>query len=225
MKYFLGTLFFTLLLISCGDNKIQEGEIEYKISYPYNNIEGVMEMMLPKKMNVIFKGDQLMVVIKKGKIFNTHIVSNEATKSLEMRLDFGSDVYNTFLDSDDIKDLKNSLPKYTISNTNETDTLFGVNIQKYNVDTGIDSVGIIENWFSEDFSTDDASWFSSYDGIKGMPMKYLIDRYGIVMLVEATSIKKREVKDSEFKPQETYEEVSYKRYDSKLKELYDVMME
>lgn len=224
MKYILLSLSI-LVLISCGENKIHQGEIEYKITYPYNDIHGVMEMMLPKKMSVIFKEDKMMITIKKGKIFSTKIISNETTRDLEMRLDFGSDVYNTHLDEKDLANLMESLPQYDVEGPALQDTIFGCNINKYQVNSGIDSIGNIENWFSEDFSTTNAAWFTSYKDLKGMPLKYLIDRYGIIMFVEAVGVKEREVKPEEFDPKETYEEISYKKYDRKLKELYDIMME
>ena len=100
LKLFLG--FFTLFLLSCKDSKIPSGEIEYEISYPHNHVSRVMEMMLPKKMNIIFKEGKMLATIKKGHIFSTEILSDEVNRTVEMRLDFGSDVLNTFLTPENI---------------------------------------------------------------------------------------------------------------------------
>jgi hypothetical protein len=182
-------------------------------------------MMLPKKMKVVFKDGKMIATIKKGKIFSTQIVSDETTKSLEMRLDFGSEVLNTLLSKEDIDNLIASQPKYDFSKPSKGDSLVGCKTEHYIVDCKNDTLDAFNSIFTTDFSTQNAAWFSSYKDIKGMPLSYLIDRYGVIMHVEAVNFIPREVLDTEFDPTETFEEVSYKKYDHKVKELFDVMMD
>lgn len=216
---------FSLLLFSCGKGKIESGEIEYEITYPYNNVSNLMQMMLPKKMTVVFKGSKMIATIKKGKMFTTQIVSDENAKSLEMRLDFGSDVLKTFLTPEDVKDLIASQPHYTFSDVASGDSLVGCSTKNYIVDCKSDTLDPFESVFTTDFTTQNAAWFTSYSEIPGMPLNYLIDRYGVIMQVNAVSFTPREVKDKEFEPTEDYEEVPYKKYDKKVQDLFDVMMD
>jgi len=216
---------FSLVLFSCGNGKIESGEIEYEITYPYNNVSHLMQMMLPKKMTVIFKDGKMIATIKKGKMFSTQIISDENENYLEMRLDFGSDVLNTILTPEDIKDLIASQPHYTFSDAAPGDSLVGCSTQNYIVDCKSDTLDPFESVFTTDFSTQNAAWFSSYNEIPGMPLNYLIDRYGVIMQVKAVNFTPREVKDKEFEPTETYEKVSYKKYDKKVQDLFDVMMD
>ena len=66
-------MLITVVLTSCKEEKIQQGEIDYEISYPYTDLNGIMDVMLPKKMTIIFKGDQMIASIEKPKIFRTDI--------------------------------------------------------------------------------------------------------------------------------------------------------
>ena len=100
----------------------------------------------------------------------------------------------------------------------------GCTAQYYTVDCKSDTLDAFESVFTTDFSTQNSGWFTSYKDIKGMPLIYLIDRYGVVMHVKATKITTREVLDNEFEVTDTFEAVSYKKYDHKVQELFDVMM-
>lgn len=223
--YYLVIVLLSLSLFSCGENKIESGEIEYEITYPYNEVSNFMEMMLPKKMTVVFKGSKMMTTIKKGKIFSTQIITDEIEKSVEMRLDFGSDVLNTYLTPEDIENVISSQPVYTFSDAVAGDSLVGCTTQHYNVDCKTDTLEPFESVFTTDFSVQNSGWFTSYKDIKGMALIYLIDRYGVIMHVTATKFTPREVLDTEFDQTETFEEVSYKKYDHKVQELFSVMMD
>lgn len=222
---YLITFILSIFLFSCSDNKIESGEIEYEITYPYNNVSRLMDMMLPKKMTVIFKEGKMMATIKKGKMFTTQIISDETTKSLEMRLDFGSDVLSTKLNSEDIDKLIASQPHYTFSEPKKGDSLVGCSAQYYTVDCPSDTLDPFESVFTTDFTTQDAAWFTAYNEVPGMPLVYLIDRYGVIMHVAAVDFTPREVKDKEFEPSESYEPVSYDKYDKKVIDLFNVLME
>lgn len=223
--YYFALILLSLSVLSCGENKIESGEIEYEITYPYNETSNLMDMMLPKKMTVIFKGSKMMTVIKKGKIFSTEIIADEVAKTIEMRLDFGSDVLNTHLTPQDIDEMIASQPVYTFSKPESGDSLVGCTTQHYEVDCKTDTLDPFKSVFTTDLSTQNSGWFTSYKDIKGMPLIYLIDRYGVVMHVSATKLTPREVLDTEFDPTETFEEVSYTKYDHKVQELFDVMMD
>ena len=226
MKFSIFTLLFlSLSLFSCRDGKVDSGEIEYEISYPYNNLSKLMEMMLPKTMTIVFKDGKMITTIKKGNLFTTKIISNENTQELEMRLKMGSDIFNTNLKKEDVIILLNSQPKYNFSNPTEGDSIINCLSQYYEVNyVTNDSMVMFSSVFTTDFTIQNASWFSSYKEIKGMPLEYLIDRYGLIMKVKATKLIKRDVEDSEFDPEFTYKEVPYARYNRKMQDLFDVMV-
>lgn len=218
-------IFLSLSFFSCEDKKIQSGEIEYEISYPYNKLSKLMEMMLPKTMTTVFKDGKMITTIKKGNLFTTKVYSNEITKELEMRLKMGSDIFKTTLTEEDFAILLKSQPKYSFSKPTEGDSLVNCYCRHYEVECLSDSMANFQSVFTSDFAIHNATWFSSFSEIKGMPLEYVIDRYGLVMKVKATKLTQREVEDSEFDPILKYKAIPYNRYNKKMQDLFDVMLD
>lgn len=219
--------FFSIFILgSCGDSYIEEGEITYEITYPYNtDLSSTMLMILPKEATFIFKGSKMLTIVKTGKIFRTEIYADESTKELEMRLDFGSDKLYTTLNEADQQKFRSNLPDYKITPTEVADSLKGLWGKKYTVDSNSDTVPQFESWFTEDLSLRNITWFSNYSGIVGVPLIYDIDQYGIRMHLEITGFTPREVKEEEFVRSTKLKEVKYNEYDSKLSELFHIMTE
>jgi hypothetical protein len=158
-------------------------------------------------------------------MFTTQIISDEASQKLEMRLDFGSDVINTFLTPEDVDLFLKTQPKYAVSKPKKADSLVGCSSVKYTIDCFNDTLPPFDCYFTEDFTIQDAAWFTALKGAKGMPLVYLIDRFGIIMKVEATKFTPKEIKDKDFEPTENYKTVSFKKYDKKLNDLFKIMTE
>lgn len=213
-----------LSLSSCEKPKIQEGEITFDITYPYNNnLSSTMLMILPKEATLVFKGSKMLTIVKTGKIFRTEIYADETTKELEMRMDFGSDKLFTKLNDADQKKFRSNLPNYAMTATNDADSLKGLWAKKYSVKYDSDTIPQFESWFTEDLSLQNITWFSNYSGTVGVPLIYDIDQYGIRMHLEISGFKEREVKESEFTRSGKLKEVPYDEYDSKLNELFTIL--
>ncbi len=224
---FLAVVSFIWLIASCGGpSYIEQGEITYEITYPYNtNLSSTMMAILPKEATLIFKGSKMLTIVKRGKIFRTDIFADEATKELEMRLDFGSDVLYTNMNEADQNKFRAGLPNYTLSPTNDADSLKGLWGKKYVTKYDSDTIPEFESWFTEMLTLQNITWFSNYSGTVGVPLIYDIDQYGIRMHLEITSFKEREVKDEEFKRENGLKEVTYEEYDAKLNELFTILQD
>jgi hypothetical protein len=218
-------ILISISFLSCDKSKVQSGEITYEITYPYNELSNLMEIMLPKTMTIVFKGDKMKTTIEKGNFFTTDIISNETTRELEMRFKMGTDIFNSHLNKEDITNFINSQPKYNISNPINGDSLVNCFCQHYEVDCTNDSIDIFPSVFTSDFTIKNGSWFSAYHEIEGMPLESLIDRYDLFMKVKAINFIERDVEDSEFEPKFDYIEVPYKTYDRKVQDLFDVMLD
>jgi hypothetical protein len=210
--------------MSCGKSKIKEGEISYDITYPHMEVTGLMSAILPKEMNIIFKGTKMKTTIARGKIFTTEVITDEADNSIEMRLDFGDKKYYCLLTADEIKELQNSAPNYTIKKTDESDSLNGVWAHKYTVSSS-DSLQPGDAWFTEDLEIMRGAWFSAYKDVEGMPMIYDVERYGLMMHVVANSFLQREVLDSDFDRDPNLEPVDFKTYETEVQELFDILLD
>lgn len=229
------TLYFGILIslitscffTSCGGPEyIQEGELKFDITYPYNtNLSNTMMSILPKEATLIFKGSKMLTIVKRGRIFKTEIYADEATKELEMRLDFGSDKLFTKLTTEDQAAFKNHLPKYTLKATETADSLHGLWAKKYTTHYDSDTIPAFDSWFTEMLSLQNITWFSNYAGTVGVPLIYDIDQYGIRMHLELSSFKRREVKEEEFTRPAKLSEVKYSEYDEKLNELFTILQD
>ncbi|MFD1553481.1 hypothetical protein DNU06_07355 [Putridiphycobacter roseus] len=226
MKKLIFSLFLIGLTISsCKESKIQQGEIEYEISYPYSELSGIMDVMLPKKMTVKFKGDRMIASIEKGKIFRTDIISTTIKKHLMMRLDFGSEKLEADLNNDDLKSLATNQTQFENLGVIRKDTVAGLQATFYKVKSANDKVGEFETAFSNNLTIENTEWFTSYKDTKGIPLIYIIERYGVIMHVRAYKFKPREISDSEFETEKNFKSVSYKSYENKVNELFQLIIE
>ncbi|MEX1001881.1 MAG: hypothetical protein WDZ35_07190 [Crocinitomicaceae bacterium] len=225
MRKFFPLLFSLIVILSsCGPDHIPEGELNYDITYPHMEVTGLMAAILPKEMTIIFKGTKMKTIISRGKIFQTEVITDEKDNSIEMRLDFGDKKYFCELTKEEIEQLKNTQPDYTVTKTNESDSLFGVLAYKYEV-SGTDSIQPGDAWFTEDLEVQKGAWFSAYKDVQGMPIIYDVERYGLLMRVEANSFIEREVKDKEFDRDPDLRKVDFKTYESEIQELFDILLE
>ena len=226
MKKNLFYLFLvSIIAISCKEEKIKQGEISYEITYPYTNMNGIMDVMLPKKMTVIFRGDQMIASIEKAKIFRTDILSEATTKDFKMRLDFGSENIEAKLTPEDLTTLQSTQPVFNVGEPIKTDTIAGLEATFYSVTSTNEDVGRFDCAFSNNLSIGSTEWFTSYKGAQGIPLMYVMERYGVVMHLRATNFESREVLDAEFKTKETYKNVSYDSYEKTVNELFELIIE
>lgn len=213
-----------LFLSSCGKNKIKEGELTYDITYPYMEVTGLMSAILPKEMNIVFKGTKMKTTIARGKIFSTEVITDEADNSMEMRLDFGSQKFYCELTKEEVDGLIASAPNYTIKKTEEADSINGVWAYKNTV-SSTDSLQPGDAWFTEDLEIEKGAWFSAYKDVKGMPIIYDVERYGLFMHCESTGLVKREVKDEEFDRDPSLEKIDFEEYEKQVQELFDILLD
>jgi len=221
-------LFFAviaLFLVGCKKEPIQQGEIVYEITYPYSELNGIMDVMLPKKMTAVFKGDKMIASIEKPKVFRTDILSEGSTKEIKMRLDFGSENIEAVLSPEDLATLQSNQPSYDVSALVKTDTIAGLEANFYTATSKNESVGEFACAFSNNLSLVNSEWFSSYKGTQGIPLMYVMERYGIIMHLRAKNFKLREVKDSEFNAGDVFKSVSYTKYEKKVNELFELIIE
>lgn len=225
MKKLLPLVVLPMLFItSCGKSKIQEGELTYDITYPHMQVTGLMSAILPKEMTITFKGSKMMTTISRGKIFETKVITDEADKSIEMRLDFGDKKYYCQLTDVEIKKLQDSQPVYSINKSTDQDSIQGVWATKYEV-SSTDSIQPGDAWFTEDLAVQKGAWFSAYKDLVGMPVIYDVERYGLLMHVESNTFTQREVKEDEFEREKDLKPVDFETYESEVQELFDILLE
>jgi len=213
-----------LIFTSCGPDHISEGKLNYDITYPHTEVTGLMSAILPKEMTIVFKGTKMKTTIERGKIFKTDVITDESDHSIEMRLDFGDKKYYCILTEKEVQELRNSQPEYKIEKSNESDSLHGVLAYKYEVSCD-DSIQPGNAWFTEDLEVQEGAWFSAYHDVKGMPIIYDVERYGLLMHVEANNFTECEIKEKVFERDPDLSKVDFETYESEVQELFDILLE
>lgn len=214
-----------LLVTSCKPDKLQEGEIEYAITYPNSEISGFMQAILPETMTITFKGTKMKTTIARGEIFTTEIISDEADRSIEMRLDFGASLLYANCNENEVQELISSQPEYKVKALGASDSLAGMYSMSYSIEGANDTITRSDAWFTEDLIMTDAYWFTPYADTKGTPVIYDAERYGMMMHIEAVKITKREVLDTEFDRDPELVEVTFEDYEKEVQALFDLLME
>jgi hypothetical protein len=225
MRKYLSLLLLPLIIFSCSEDKIHQGEIKYEITYPHLELGVFMSAALPKEMTIVFKEKQMLATLKKGKIFSTTVLSNEETESVRMTLTFDENRIFCDLNKKEVLELINSQPVYTIDSTNKKDSIEGCWATEYAVTSLNDSMPPLNAWFTEDLSIQNGAWFSAYGSIKGMPLIYDVERYGMLMHANCTKFKEREVEDKEFEMEVDLVEVDFETYEKKVQELFDLLLD
>lgn len=219
--------FFLLLLVigySCTeDPKIDQGEVQYELTYPYMEVDGFLVAVIPTEMTIVFKGTKMKTTITKGRFFETNIISDESNDYLAMYSDMDGKQLYCELTTDELKAFKKSLPNYKYKKTEEQDSIAGVWSRKYEMSSS-DSLAPMDAWFAEGFTVQDGAWFTSYDGVVGFPMVYDIERYGIFTHAEAVSFTEKEIADSVFTIEGNYQKVDFETYESESKEIFDLLV-
>ena len=213
-----------VVLQSC-DNRIEQGELTYKITYPYTDTSGATGRLLPKEMKVIFKGTKVKTEIARGKFINMQIISDNADKSIEMRLDFGDKPYYCILTEADREKLLSLQPIYNVQSTSKQDSVAGLWATEYTVKEENGEIEHPNAWFTEALRPDEMYFFSSYTGTPGVPLIYEMEQYKMVMRIEAREFIEREVVDEEFTRDPSLIEVSFDQYYEEVQELFDLLID
>ncbi|MCH2233269.1 MAG: hypothetical protein MK078_03365 [Crocinitomicaceae bacterium] len=220
----LTAVLLLFLVASCTESKIEQGQVTYELTYPHMDPENTLvNAISPKEMTIVFKGTKMKTTIKKGRLFETNIISDESNNSLALYSDLDGNQIYCVLNDEDVEKLKNSLPTYTAKTTEVQDSIGGIYSTKYTTSSS-DSLQPSDAWFTDDFAPQDAVWFSPYKGVKGFPVVYDIERYGMFTHATATNFVEREVKDEEFEIEGKYRLLTFEEYEEESFELFDILL-
>lgn len=166
-----------------------EGSIEYAISFPGMDPDGLMADILPTKAVLSFDQEHQSLDLSAGMgIFKTSMVVNTPKKVVDYHMSIMGKSLVASMGRRDLQELNGTPPSLAMIQTQARDTIAGLPCrQAYLV---YDAIGTpeAEVWFTEDIGIDSPNWYGPYGEVPGMLMRFELVQNNVRMRLEATKV-------------------------------------
>ena len=229
-------LFYCLLaviltLAGCGPEAefqadIDQGIIEYDVSYSELDSNNIMLEMLPSKMIMIFKDDKYISKLETtAGIVEMAVLADQKNQRMYNLVKIFSDRYALELDKTEALEMTNVFPQFVLNITDEEKVIAEANCQKAELEFDGSSHKDYIFYFTDEISLKDPNWCTPYYDIKGVLLDYRIQNYGMNMRLKATRITPKEIDDSEFEISDDYEFLTRSEFDELVVKNMEIFME
>jgi hypothetical protein len=198
-----GLVSIAFLSNSCGSgmmkDQVKEGVIEYSLTFPDYDPNGLMAGMLPEKTTLYFNEEQQVADLSAGMgVFRTSMVVNTPLQIMDYHMSVMSKKLVSQLGPRDLVLFNKESAALTILYTDATDTIAGFPCKKaIAVYNGIDQPEV-ELWYTDAIRMDKPNWYGPYMEIPGVLLRYEMVQYGMRMRLDATSVTPGPVDPSKF---------------------------
>lgn len=202
-----------LFCSGCGhdllNRKVSEGSIEYALTFPEYDPNGLMANMLPEKTTMTFAPGKQVAELSAGMgVFRTSMVADNDRKSLDYHLSVMSKRLVSNMGQRDLHIFNDDFQPITILYTDQTDTVAGYPCRKaVAVFPDIDQPEV-ELWYTDMIDVKDPNWFGPYSEIPGVLLRYEVVQYGMRMRLDATSVVAGPVDPAKFQARADHQAVS-----------------
>ena len=213
-----------LLGSGCGHSflpaTITEGVIEYKMTFPDLDPNGLMSGMLPEKSELSFADGQQSMDLSAGMgIFRTSMVINTPAQEVDYHMSImGKSLFAKY-GPRDLEAIDSTPEPISVLYTNSVDTIAGYPCKKaYLVYENMDQPEA-EVWYTDAITMSTPNWYTPYKEIPGVLMRYEVMQHHIRIRMEASSVKPGPVDKAKFQLRPGHEEVSPAVLDHELEEV------
>jgi len=207
----LGTLALALSYCAGGllDQRVDEGVIEYDLTFPEYDPNGIMAGMLPERTTLTFANGKQLAELSAGMgIFRTSMVADPKDHSVNYHMSMMSKKIVAHLLPHDLEALhEGGGTKPLLLHTGKTDTIAGYPCKHAIAIYDRIDVPEVDLWYTEAIDLTDANWFSPFAEVPGVLMRYEMLHYGLRMRLDAVSVKPGDVDPSKFETKAEYEQV------------------
>lgn len=205
--------FFLLLLWSgCSgdllDRRMDEGVIEYALTFPDHDPDGLMAGMLPESTTLTFADGKQLAELSAGMgIFRTHMVVDNEGRAMDYHMSMMSKKIMAHLIPRDLDVINNGIPKPYILFTNDADTIAGFPCKRAVAIFDRIDLPEVDIWYTEGIALENANWFSPFSDVPGVMLSYEMVQYGLRMRLDAVKVTPGKVDPEKFKEKPEYERV------------------
>ncbi len=210
-------LLLLIMLLACCQKKdkpasqIQEGFIEYRMTYKGDSMRGFKYELLPKKMTMWFKDNNTRNRISDlaGVVAFTHIKNHEQGTYTTL-VDIFNNQYKYIEQSDKPSIFFQSRPEMEIERTSTMKEIAGCKCRKYIIhrkNTGQED-GPFAVYATQDIEIEGFTDLTPYQSIDGVLLKFKVQLYGLPVKLEATEVSGEEVSPKKFSVPSGYKRVN-----------------
>ncbi|MBL7950939.1 MAG: hypothetical protein JNM62_04410 [Flavobacteriales bacterium] len=212
LTYLTIAVFAAPLMSGCSssllDRKVAEGVIEYALSFPDYDPNGIMAGMLPERTTVSFADGKQVAELSAGMgIFRTTMVVDGVKKGLDYHLSMMSKKMVAHLQPRDRSLFNQDSGTPTIIYTNDVDTIAGYPCKR--------AIAIFDRidqpetdlWYTDKIELQDPNWFGPFAEIPGVLLRYDLVQHGMRMRLDAISVQPREVDPAKFTVKDEFDQV------------------
>ncbi len=191
------------LIVACDkiseqvfDQRINEGIIEYEITFPELGSESITASLLPEKMVYRFSENCFASNFETaGGIFQNNITADYETKNLEHKLKVFRKKIKVDMEESQVLRMLTQYPHMTVINTNQVDTIAGFPCKKALIVFEAMDSQEIEVYYTQHIKMNNPNWCTPYHEIDGVLMAYEIEEFGVRMRLEAKAVKNLDNRD------------------------------
>lgn len=202
-----------LLFPGCNSSllhsRVTEGTIEYALSFPGYDPNGLMAGMLPEKTILSFTEDKQAAEVSAGMgLFRTLMLADNESKQMDYHMSMMGKRIVSHLKPRDLELFNSDYGTPTILYTGDVDTVAGYPCQKALAIFDRMDQPEIELWYTDRIAITDPNWFNPFTEVPGMLLRYEVVQNGIRMKLDAVSVTPGKVDASKFLPKPDHQAVS-----------------
>ena len=227
-QYF-SKVFFLLVIISffgCNDslfdNRISEGVIEFKVTYPDLDPDNLLATIMPDVMSMKFKDNVFNSELSAGMgMFKANLIANSNAYTLTKAVKLGNNKYVSRLSKTETQEYNESYDNVSVINLNETQEIAGLKCKKAllifeNID--MDDIYV---YYTDKIKFKDPNWSTPFKDIDGVLLAYEVEQLGIKMKFVAYSISEQKIDESDLLISEDYESISIDKLDEEVELIFN----
>lgn len=190
------------------DRRVAEGVIEYALSFPDYDPNGIMAGMLPERTTVSFADGKQVAELSAGMgIFRTTMVVDGVQKALDYHLSMMSKKMVAHLQPRDMGLFNQESGTPTIIYTQDRDTIAGYPCKRAIAIFDRIEHAETELWYTDQIELQNPNWFGPFAEIPGVLLRYDVVQYGMRMRLDALSVQPGEVDPAKFSVKDDFDKV------------------
>ena len=214
----------SLLINSCGEksDSQEEGQIEFKVTYPKMDKTNFMLDFMPKKMVMKFKEDVCATNISAGMgMFKSSFICDRNNNQFIQQVKLIDKRYALLLDSEGIIKSVESKDSFIVEHTTEVKNILGYNCKKAIITVNNEKQDAFIVYFTDKIGIKSPNWCNEFAEIDGVMLEYQYEKYDVCMRFTAEKIEFKDIDDSEFELNKDYKLISEPEMDKEMKEIFE----